>query len=92
LKIPLLPIDIKPVSGYNVSMAHVYSVEEAAEKLGLDTSHVRRLLRKGEIKGKRLGRDWVVLRLDYQRKRKPKTKRSQSEVEERRETWTEGSL
>jgi len=58
-------------------MAHVYSVEEAAEKLGLDTSHVRRLLRKGEIKGKRLGRDWVVLRLDYKRKRRPKMKKEE---------------
>lgn len=64
-----IPIDILPVCVYNMAM---YSVKEAAEKLGLDTSQVRRLLAKGEIKGKKLGRDWVVLNLDYKRKRKPK--------------------
>ncbi len=40
--------------------------------LGLDPSQVRRLLAKGEIKGKKLDRDWVVLNLDYKRKRKPR--------------------
>ena len=58
-----------PVCVYNISM---YSVKEAAEKLGLDTSQVRRLLAKGEIKGTKLARDWVVLDLNYTRKRKPK--------------------
>jgi hypothetical protein len=29
------------------------------------------LITKGEINGKKLERDWVVLNLDYQRKRKP---------------------
>jgi hypothetical protein len=38
----------------------------------LDGSQVRRLLAKGEIKGKRLGHEWVVLELNYKRKRKPK--------------------
>jgi len=56
-------------------MDTVYSVDEAAKKLGLDTSQVRRLLAKGEIKGKKLGRDWVVLELSYKRKRRPKAKR-----------------
>ena len=58
-----------PAFVYNTAM---YSVKEAAEKLGLDTSQVRRLLAKGEIKGVKLGRDWVVLDLSYKRKRKPK--------------------
>lgn len=53
----------------------MYSVNEAAQKLGLDESQVRRLLRSGEIKGKKWGRDWMVLELDYKRKRKPKTKK-----------------
>jgi len=53
-------------------MTNIYSVTEAAERLGLDTSQVRRLLRGGNIKGKKLGHDWVVLSLDYKRKRKPK--------------------
>ena len=60
-----------PASVYNIAM---YSVKEAAEKLGLDTSQVRRLLAKGEIKGVKLARDWVVLDLSYKRKRKSKKK------------------
>lgn len=54
----------------NLIMA-MYSVKEAAQKIGLDPSQVRRLLAKGEIEGKKLGHDWVVLSLDYKRKRKP---------------------
>ena len=55
----------------------MYSVKEAAQKLGLDPSQIRRLLAKGEIEGKKLGRDWVVLSLNYKKKkfgvgRKPK--------------------
>ena len=50
----------------------MYSVKEAAQKLGLDPSQVRRLLAAGEIKGKKLARDWIVLELNYKRKRKPK--------------------
>jgi len=53
-------------------MANIYSVSEAAERLGLDTSQVRRLLRDKIIKGKKLGHDWVILSLDYKRKRRPK--------------------
>jgi hypothetical protein len=58
-------------------MANIYSVNEAAQKLGLDPSQVRRLLKKGIIEGKKLGHDWVVLSLDYQKRkfgvgRKPK--------------------
>jgi len=53
-------------------MAEIYSVTEAAQKLGLDPSQIRRLLKKGEIEGKKLGHDWVVLELSYKRKRKPK--------------------
>ncbi len=52
----------------------MYSVEEAAKALSLDPSQVRRLLRSGEIKGKKLARDWVVLELNYKRRRKPKQK------------------
>jgi len=50
----------------------MYSTKEAAEKLGLSQDHVRLLVRKGLIKGKKLGHDWVVLDLNYQRKRRPK--------------------
>ena len=58
-------------------MMELNSVKEAAQHLGLDTSQVRRLLAKGEIKGKKLDRDWVVLSLDYKRKRKPKKKKGE---------------
>jgi excisionase family DNA binding protein len=58
---------------YNIS---VYSVKDAAKKLGLDTSQVRRLLAKGEIKGVKLARDWIVQDLSYERKRKPKRSKS----------------
>lgn len=43
----------------------MYTVKEASEKLGLSPGQVRRLLRKDEIKGEKLGRDWLVLSLDY---------------------------
>ena len=50
----------------------MYSVKEAARKIGISERHLRLLLEKGEIKGKKLGHDWVVLDLNYIRKRKPK--------------------
>ena len=53
----------------------MYSVREAATKIGLSERHLRLLLQTGDVKGKKLGRDWVVLELDYTRKRKPKEKR-----------------
>ena len=58
-------------------MKDIYSVTEAAQRLGLDTSQVRRLLVNGQIEGKKLSRDWVVLSLNYKKKkfgvgRKPK--------------------
>ena len=53
----------------------MYSVKEAANELNLDESQVRRLLKDGKIKGKKWGRDWMVLELIYERRRKPKTKK-----------------
>ncbi|MFC1998740.1 helix-turn-helix domain-containing protein [Chloroflexota bacterium] len=52
----------------------MYSVKEAAEKLKISEQHLRYLLANGEIDGKKISRDWVVLSLDYKRKRKPKRK------------------
>jgi len=49
----------------------MYSTKEAASKLGLSEQHVRYLLTKGDIEGKLIGKTWVVLNLDYKRKRKP---------------------
>lgn len=63
-------------------MVDVYGVNEAAQKLGLDPSQVRRLLMKGDIDGKKLGHDWVVFSLDYKRRRAPKrTKGVRNETE-----------
>ncbi len=53
----------------------MYSVREAAMKIGLSERHLRLLLERGRIEGKKIGRDWVVLSLDYKRKRKPKKKK-----------------
>ena len=64
-----------PVYRYNTYMENIYTVDEASHMLGLDQSQVRRLLRSGELKGRKFGRDWMVLSLDYKRRRKPKTKR-----------------
>lgn len=67
---PYLSLDIMSVIVYNTTQ--MYSVKEAARKLGISTSHCRRLLGRGAIRGKKLGHDWVVLNLDYQRKRRVK--------------------
>ena len=50
----------------------MYGVKEASEKMGISMRHLRLLLETRQVKGKKLGRDWVVLSLDYKRKRKPK--------------------
>jgi hypothetical protein len=50
----------------------MHSVKEASIRLGLSEQHIRYLLAKGDIKGKKLARDWVVLDLNYKRKRRPK--------------------
>ena len=50
----------------------MYSVKEAAEKLGLSGAHIRRLLESGQIEGRKVGSYWVVLSLEYKRKRRPK--------------------
>ena len=48
----------------------MYSTKEAADRLGMSQEHERLLVRKGKIQGKKVGRDWVVLELNYSRKRK----------------------
>ena len=54
----------------------MYSVKEAAEKIGISERHLRLLLERGVIEGKKLGHDWVVLGLNYIRKRKLKKSRT----------------
>jgi hypothetical protein len=74
----------------------MYSVREAAAKLGMTDRHVRFLLARKVIAGKKLGHDWVVLSLDYKRRRKPKIMRGQTTAREKapkwEDTWTEGGL
>ena len=50
----------------------MYSVKEAAQRLGISDRQLRYLLEKGKVDGKKVGHYWVVLSLDYRRKRKPK--------------------
>lgn len=38
------------------------TAKEVAERLGYTAQHVRRLLREGQLKGRKVGRDWVVSR------------------------------
>ena len=56
----------------------MYSTKEAAKLLGLSQSHVRLLARTGKIEAKWIGRDWVILNLDYQRRRRPKGGRNET--------------
>ena len=58
-----------------VIILNMYSTRETAKILGLSQDHVKLLARKGLIKAQKVGRDWVVLELDYTRKRNPKEKR-----------------
>jgi len=62
-------LDITTVIGYNPDM---WSVKEAAQTIGISERQLRLLLETGQVDGKKLGHDWVVLSLDYKRKRKVK--------------------
>lgn len=50
----------------------IWSVKQAAALLGISGQRVRKLLKEGRIRGKKLNGTWVVLSLVYERKRKPK--------------------
>ena len=67
-------LDTNARIGYSNIM---YSVKEAAQKMGISPRQLRFLLQQGQIEGKKLGHDWVVLSLDYKRKRKPKRRAEQ---------------
>jgi excisionase family DNA binding protein len=60
-------------------MGKIYTTQEAAKELGLEVSHVRRLLEQGKIKGRKWGRDWQVLSLDYKRQKAPRVHRGKAE-------------
>jgi excisionase family DNA binding protein len=65
-------LDFMPVIGYHMGMSKMYSTKQAAEALGLSPDHIKRLARDGDLKAVKLGHDWVILSLKYERKRKPK--------------------
>jgi len=46
----------------DITPQQVLTVEHVAELLGLNPETVRRLLNKGELPGKRIGRRWYVRR------------------------------
>jgi hypothetical protein len=58
----------------------MYSTKETADKLGLSQSHVKLLARDGLIKAKKIGRDWIILDLNYQRKRSPKVNKRKNQL------------
>jgi len=50
----------------------MHPVKEASAQLCISERRVRYLLKEGRIEGRKLGRDWIVLSLDYNSKSKPK--------------------
>ena len=50
-------------------MKDIWSVKEAANKLGISERRLRKLLAEGRIKGKKLDGTWVVLELSYTKKK-----------------------
>ena len=42
------------------------TTNEASRLTGYDAAHIRRLVREGQIKGKKFGRDWLVSRKSAQ--------------------------
>ena len=90
-------LTLSPLADINKDRRYgMFSVRETAAKLGVTDRHVRFLLAKGVIPGKKLGHDWVVFALEYERKRQPKTRArrtAEREVGQGWEgTWTEGGL
>ena len=51
--------------GVGFKNMHVYTVAQVARKLNISDRRVRKLLEEGRLKGKKIGRDWIVWKLDY---------------------------
>ena len=58
----------------------IYSVDEAANALEISVRRVRKLLEENRIKGKKLGRDWAVLSLDYTKRARGRKKQQREEI------------
>ena len=48
----------------------MWSVTQAAYKMGISGQRMRKLLSEGRIKGTKIGGTWVVLELSYTRKKR----------------------
>lgn len=59
------------------AITYVYGVKEAAQLIGISERHLKLLLKREQVVGKKLGHDWVVLSLKCRRKRRPKRRAEQ---------------
>jgi excisionase family DNA binding protein len=88
---PEILVYVGNIIGYNVCMTSqnfpnddqpklddLLSLSEAAEYSGLSATHLRLLVRNGDLQGRKIGRDWVTTKLaidqylSKERKRGPK--------------------
>lgn len=62
----------------------VYTVSEFAYELGIPQSSVRRWLKKGELRGTKMGKKWLIPATEMERLvNPPPKKRRQQQTEER---------
>jgi excisionase family DNA binding protein len=61
--------ELRPRSGDHMQDQdkEVYSVQEFAKKLDVKEATVRSWLRKGEIKGRRIGRKWFIPKIEMEK-------------------------
>jgi len=59
----------RPAAGYAsaVNLDRYCSVADAAKAAGISTAYVRLLLARGQLRGEKIGRAWLVLREDVAR-------------------------
>ena len=77
-------LDINNASDHKTAMERqLLTTREASELVGVSIPHIKKLLREGQIKGMKLGRDWLVKadHLDYKRKRRPKRTKGENNEE-----------
>jgi len=55
-----MPTDNLESQNNNPDLSQLISLSAAAEIIGLSHSHLRLLIRRGDIWGKKLGRDWFT--------------------------------
>jgi len=52
----------QPEHGYEPSLDELLSLGEAAKQTGISASHLRLLVRREEVWGRKMGRNWVTTR------------------------------